>query len=135
MRMKSRYDELSDFAAWHIQQALKVTRQLLENEESWIQGENARDANGDRVRPNDLAAVKWSLSGAIMAAYSRVNPELGWDLVEDTEDEIMFFVAGPMSENIYEFNDRAGHGNILDALDHAIIVYRHVDKPKEMDED
>jgi len=42
--------------------------ELIENEEDWTQGSNARDINDNEVEPTDVEACKFCLNGAIRAA-------------------------------------------------------------------
>lgn len=88
-------------------------RALIANEANWIQGTNARDAEGNRVDSISEAAVCYCSAGALMAVTPYTVPAAMklWDAIKAITGEAI----GPVG-----YNDTHTHAEVLAVWDKAI---------------
>lgn len=86
-------------------ETLKAARKKIEKPENWTQGELARSAKGNGVRPESSLAVCWCASGAMMSI---------------DKDCSFRDLAAVIDNWIPVFNDTHTHSEVLAAFDAAI---------------
>ena len=109
---------------------LVETRRLLEKPQNWIQGANARNSHGERVRYNDKDACFFCLQGAFFRAFVNLGGHSGNVpncLRDSTGGEAYSCIAGAIGKRGVsgdKFNDSKDttHADILGILDRAIDI-------------
>jgi hypothetical protein len=101
-------------------QYLRDVRALIDTPEKWVKGFYAANADGRPVRPNDPAACKFCIRGAMDRVTSGLECSASrkvLDAVRDCLDD-----AGHASKMIHVFNDwgRTTHTKVMSLLDNAI---------------
>lgn len=90
----------------------KTVLALYENHpERWLQGTNARNKWFEKCRPNDPAACRWCLYGAILLIYRQNSVAL--------HKVKMVLLDHGMSDNITGYNDSANFEEILNLVKEA----------------
>jgi hypothetical protein len=88
-------------------------------ERGWCRGAEARDADGNSVRPRDDRAIAWCAYGALVKAV--VPPSMMCAGIGDGHPVYRRFVDAIDGENIGDFNDRQETVQpVLAAFDRAI---------------
>lgn len=101
----------------NLKEILTNARAKIERPETWIKGDDARDAVGKVVTPSDLAACRFCAYGALHAAAG--------GRVASGESYACLMALKPASEmhdGLQDYNDDPAttHRDILDLFDKAI---------------
>lgn len=104
-------------------EALQKAKALIQSPERWIQGNYARDKEGNAVLTTDPAACAFCARGALLKAYdcSQTDPTREYKLA----DTILFQASCqilPHATGVVHVNDQYGHAKALEMFDRAIVL-------------
>ena len=97
--------------------------ELLKDEDAWIKGNNAEDANGYSCRHPADGPACWCVAGALAHAYWLVTgTNTEYDDLEDETYDLRKKLAPDYAGTLIDWNDDPNtcHGDVLDLLQRAI---------------
>lgn len=100
-----------------LKEILTNARAKIERPETWIKGDDARDAVGKVVTPNDAAACQFCAYGALLAgAIGHVGVSAAYGCLMALKP------TSEMHDGLQDYNDDPAttHRDILDLFDKAI---------------